>query len=255
LHKKGVIVRFGGICTHYHFPEPDGTWRVTLVNASQANIDASPLKDCKIMPHKAQLQLVKNEVTSIQGDVASFYQDPDSGDHLLRDLAGVTITIFNAAHGDTLVDHSGGIQVLADVAAGPAITTLDRSLASCHFDFKAGTIEPIRILNSLREPLSAKLTAATSEDPKLLITPFSGGGTTVVTLGNLSPDKNVATIDILHGPEEPESDTPNQRHFLLHYLAADHFPDDFRDLPLPPYPVPGNLLEKPPWCSPNAKIP
>jgi len=218
LEMQRAWVNFFGVCTHFpQVPDPSN-WRVVLPNASKEVIDAHPpLKKKNICPHAAHLQLLKEQVVSIEGDA------PFDADYML-DLKGVTLQITNSTMAAPVKDYTGCSprlsQWLSGVGPGPAVTAADPKSAACYFDFSGGHLRGTKV----DKACVLLLTTTTLGNPQLRITPFLGGKSTLVTLRNPKVEGGLrlpVCINVMNHPTVASQD-PN--HFLLHYLAADGFP-------------------------------
>ena len=225
----GIVVRFGGICTHFPNFDSAGTWRVVLVNASDPDSvkrrSGNDPRFNNMMSHVARLRLVKSQVVAIQGDLASFFAE---GDRLVRNLNGAALKIQNAAAGSLVDRTTCGLPRLSDwkiggVKAGSAASSSVATDIACRFDFKSGTLEGTATIPG--KACLVRLTAPTTGNPQLIITPFGGGMPTVVTLRNPDPDtmgNHLALVEVGNSPMMPSS---APEHFLLHYLLADRLAD------------------------------
>lgn len=240
-------VSFLGICTHIWEDQPDAephpVWghRIVLVNASNPDtINNNPhLNKLGIKPHIARMQIFNEQIVSIQGP-AAFYPFNDT---LLLNLDGVTVQIVNngqntlAKEAECMPQLGGpqhGVPPVTGIAPGPAVTMGLSALASCYFDFAFGEVLGTVVDKSPNpkfKPADCGVLlyqTQTIGNPQILITPFEGGVPTVVTLHNSEIDKEgnqkPAGMNIMNTPNGADKDNPSD--FMLHYLAANKFPDD-----------------------------
>src|SRR5262249_31250033 len=171
----GIIVRFVGICTHFPNFDAAGTWRVVLINASDPGDIASRYPSFPpMMPHFAQLRLVGEQISAIQGDLMAFSRD---GNDMLRNLGGVELKILNGADASLVDQTACGLPKLSTwrrggVHAGSAASSSTSRFTACRFDFKTGTLAGT---STPGKACVVRLTARTSGDPKLVSTPLGGG--------------------------------------------------------------------------------
>lgn len=244
-------VSFLGICTHIWEDQPDAephpVWghRIVLVNASNPDtINNNPnLNHYGIKPHFARLQIFNEQIVSIQGP-AAFYPFNDT---LLLNLDGVTVQIVNSGLNALTKEarcmpQLGGPQFnrppVTGIAPGPAVTMGLAALASCYFDFAFG-----EVLGTVVETVGCGVLLYQNQtigNPQILITPFEGGVPTLVTLHNSEIDENgnqkPAGMNIMNTAIGAGKDNPSD--FMLHYLAANKFPD-------------GGVIIHSPDCPPN----
>jgi hypothetical protein len=103
------------------------------------------------------------------------------------------------------------------------VTDADPASAACYFDLSAGHLRGTLV----HEACVLLFTTATLGNPQLLITPFRGGSSTLVTLRNPKVDPGSGLglpvrINVMNHPVDTKDS--NLNHFLLHYLTMNGFP-------------------------------
>lgn len=218
-----VQVTFMGICTHlwesqvHALPNPAFGKRIVVPNASDPNVIAlindkyqlHPPHGVPIEPHIATLTVVR-----------------DGGENIELTLEGATVTIPTDEAGPIQKDARcmpGLGSFVADLAPGPACTTKDAALASCHFDFEAGLVFG-RGLQAMGGAASIlyETTMSDQVEPRVVIKPFDGSPEMVLSLQ--SPFPGIAyQVVISNFPAAGIPDNDND--FVLHYLAAGSWPE------------------------------